>query len=318
MEVDFPDDSSVMINIVLRCVSRIVSDKIARGIPVKEKFASIYLQIVRRMHESQHRRRESEAEAEVEDEEEQELRDCVHTEQRLLALHILGLVLKGMSNRVDVFELLQGFETLTNTVLLERRSCHHSGRAPEKPATYADSLTEPGLCQDCYRADIVVSDLALWLFRDLALQDTDNRSIMSWLVIMLKSTLSGIEELRRQSELTRTSSRYSQSFLHVQSEQQQDQAHALLVYLYTKICATVSLIFRASSDSKLAFGEACGMQLLLSVLSGAQHPDIATAALVAIGDFFAGYEGTKALQGDTFGYDGFLEIVLASCRPLDK
>lgn len=316
MEVDFPDDSSVMINIVLRCVGRIVSDKIARGIPVEEKFASIYLQIVRRMQESQHRRRESGID--IEDEQEQELRDCVHTEQRLLALHILGLVLKGMSNRVDVFELLQGFETLTSTILLERRSCHHTDRAPEKPATYADSLTEPELCQDCYRSDIVVSDLALWLFRDLTLQDADNRSIISWLVIMLKTTLSGIEELRRQSELTRTSSRYNQSFLHVQPEQQQDQAHALLVYLYTKICATVSLIFRASSDSKLAFGEACGMQLLLSVLSSAQHPDIATAALVAIGDFFAGYEGTKTLLGDTFGYDGFLEIVLASCRPLDK
>ncbi|KAF9960393.1 hypothetical protein BGZ65_012350, partial [Modicella reniformis] len=316
MEVDFPDDSSIMINIVLRCVGRIVSDMIARGTPVQEKYASIYLQIVRRMHERQHRRHESGVE--VEDEQEQELRDCVHTEQRLLALQIIGLVLKGMSNCVDVFELLQGFETLTSTILLERRSCHHAHRILEKPATYADSLMEPGLCQDCYRSDIVVSDLALWLFRDLALQDADNRTIISWLVIMLKATLSGIEELRRQSEATRASSRYSQSFLHVQPEQQQDQAHALLVYLYTKICGTVSLIFRASSDSKLAFGVACGMQLLLSVLSSAQHPDIATAALVAIGDFFAGYEGTKALLGDTFGYDGFLEIVLASCRPLDN
>ncbi|KAF9364321.1 hypothetical protein BGX34_001907 [Mortierella sp. NVP85] len=316
MEVDFPDDSSIIVNIVLRCVGRIISDKIARGITVEEKFASIYLQIVRSMQECRNRIHKSEAA--IEDEQEQELRDCVHTEQRLLSLQILGLVLKGMNHCMEVFELLQGFEMLTSTILLEKRSCRHVGRASEKFATYADSLMEPSLCQDCYRSDIVVSDLALWLFRDLALQDPDNKSIMSWLVTMLKTTLSGIEELRRQSEVTRSSSRYGQGFLHVQPDQPQDQAHALLVYLYTKICATVSIIFRASSDSKLAFGEACGMQLLLSVLSSAQHPDIATAALVAIGDFFAGYEGTKALLGDTFGYDGFLEIVLASCRPLDK
>ncbi|KAF9355343.1 hypothetical protein BGX26_006686 [Mortierella sp. AD094] len=316
MEIDFPDDSSIVINIVLRCVGRIVSDMIARGIPVEEKFASIYLQIARRMLENQHRRRDSEVE--VDDEQEQELRDSVHTEQRLLALHILGLVLKGMGNRVDVFDLLQGFETLTSTILLEKRACHHPHRMPEKPATFADSLAEPMLCQDCYRSDIVISDLALWLFRDLALQDAESGSVIIWIIVMLKSTLSGIEELRRQSEAARIQSKYNQSFLHVIPEQQQDQAHALLAYLYTKICGTVSLIFRKGGESKLAFGEAGGMQILLSVLSSSQHPDIATAALVAIGDFFAGYEGTKALLGDCFGYDGFLEIVLDSCRPLDK
>ncbi|KAI7817939.1 hypothetical protein BC939DRAFT_312290 [Gamsiella multidivaricata] len=316
MEVDFPDDSSIVINVVLRCVGRIVADMIARGIPVEEKFASIYLQIVRRMLENQHKRRKTSAE--IDDEHEQELRDCVHTEQRLLTLHILGLVLRGMGSSVDVFELLQGFETLANTILLERRSCHHAGRADEQPATYADSLAEPTLCQDCYRSDIVVSDLALWLFRDLALQEADNGSVVAWIIVMLKSALAGIEELRRQSEATKISSKHSQGFLHVQAERQQDQAHALLAYLYTKICGTVSLIFRKSCNAKPAFGEACGMQLLLSVLSSAQHPDVATAALVAIGDFFAGYEGTKALLGDNFGYDGFLEIVLHSCRPLDK
>ncbi|KAG0330362.1 hypothetical protein BGZ99_004732 [Dissophora globulifera] len=316
MEIDFPDDSSIMINIVLRCVGRILSDMIARDIPVGEKFLSIYLQVVRRMLETQNRRHESIGE--VDDEQEQELRDCVHTEQRLLGLHILGLVLKGIGNSVDVFELLQGFETLTNTILLDKRSCHHSRHAHEKPATYAESLREPGLCQDCYRSDIVVSDLALWLFRELALQDADNGSTITWVVVMLKSTLSGIEELRRQSEAAKASSRNSRGFLQVTPEQQQDQAHALLAYLYTKICSTVSLIFRESSDAKPAFGEASGMQILLSVLSSAQHPEIATAALVAIGDFFAGYEGTKALLGDSFGYDGFLEIVLDSCRPLDN
>ncbi|KAF9204679.1 hypothetical protein BGZ49_005001 [Haplosporangium sp. Z 27] len=316
MEIDFPDDSSIIINIVLRCVGRIVSDMIARGVPVEEKFASIYLQIVRRMLESQQRRRS--ADVEVDNEMEQELRDSVHTEQRLLTLHILGLVLKGMGNRVDVFDLLQGFETLTSTILLEKRACHHPHRSPETPASFADSLAEPTLCQDCYRSDIVISDLALWLFRDLALQDAESSSVISWIIVMLKLTLSGIEELRRQSEAARTQSKYNQSFLQVQSEQQQDQAHALLAYLYTKICGTVSLIFRKGSNSKLAFGEAGGMQILLSVLSNSQHPDIATAALIAIGDFFAGYEGTNALLGDCFGYDGFLEIVLDSCRPLDK
>ncbi|KAF9194463.1 hypothetical protein BGZ51_009543 [Haplosporangium sp. Z 767] len=294
MEIEFPDDSSIIINIVLRSVGRIVSDMIARGTPVEEKFASIYLQIVRRVSENRLTCRQAtfDCENEQKQEQERELRDCVHTEQRLLSLYILGIVIKGMRGYVEVFDLLQGFETLTSMILLEKRSCHHPSRhSPERASTYAESLAEPYLCQDCFRSDIVVSDLALWLFRDLALDDgasSIHGSVITWIIAMLKSTLSGIEELRRQT------------------------------YLYTKICATVSLVFRKSDDSKSAFGEACGMQLLLSVLSSAQHPDIATAALVAIGDFFAGYEGTKALLGDSFGYDGFLEIVLDSCRPLDN
>ncbi|KAF9915854.1 hypothetical protein BX616_005183 [Lobosporangium transversale] len=316
MDTDFPDDSSVLINIVLRSVGRIVSDMNTRRISLEEKFASIYLQIVRRMLENQHTRRE--VLISEQDEQEQELRDCVHTEQRLLVLHVLGLVLKCIDSGVEVFEALQGFETLAYTILLDKRSCRHANRMPENPASYAGALIESSLCQDCYRSDIVASDLALWLFRDLALQDADNGSVISWIIVMLKATLSGIEELRRQNEMANRQSKCNQNYLHVQPEQQQDQAHALLIYLYAKICGTVSLIFRKSSSSKIAFGEAYGMQVLLSILSNTQHPDIATAALIAIGDFFAGYEGTRALLGDSFAYDGFLEIVLDSCRPLDK
>ncbi|KAG0040889.1 hypothetical protein BGZ82_006762 [Podila clonocystis] len=318
MEIEFPDESSIVINIVLRSIGRIVSDMVARGVSVEEKFASIYLQIVRRIVDNQGKN--PNATLSDLDEQEQELRDTVHTEQRLLTLHILGLVLKGMGGSIDVFELLQGFDVMASTILLEKRSCHHAQRSrmSESPSTYAESLAASQLCQDCFRSDIVVSDLALWIFRELALQEPDNGSVTTWMIHLLKSTLAGIEELRRQSESVKLKSRFNSGFLHIIPDLQQDQAHALLAYLYTKICGTVSLIFRKSGDSKLAFGEACGMQILLSILSSAQHQDIATAALVAIGDFFAGYEGTKALLGDKFGYDGFLEIVLDSCRPLDK
>jgi len=267
MEVEFPDDSSIVINIVLRSVGRIISDMVARNVPVEEKFASIYLHMVRRMLDN---RMKSKWTPKTEnDEQEQELRDCVHTEQRLLTLHILGLVLKGMGENAEhVFELLQGFDTLTSTILLEQRSCHHTtNHAPEKPATYAASLASSNLCQDCFRSDIVISDLALWLFRELALQDNACESAVVWVMSMLKSTLSGIEDLKKQSESTQVTSKYSQTFLHVQPEVQQDQAHALLAYLYTKICGTLSLIFRKSSESKVTFGEASGMQILLSVLS---------------------------------------------------
>ncbi|KAF9428838.1 hypothetical protein BGZ94_000845 [Podila epigama] len=318
MEIEFPDDSSIVINILLRSIGRIVSDMVARGVLVEEKFASIYLQVVRRIVDHQSNRSEQH---QVDlSEQELELRDSVHTEQRLLTLHVLGLVLKGMEGSVDVFELLQGFDVLTSTILLEKRSCHHSSqlRAPEKSCSYAEALADPHLCQDCFRSDIVISDLALWIFRDLILQEPDNISVTPWIIHLLKSTLAGIEELRQQNETSKLGSRYNSGLLPVMSESQQDQAHALLAYLYTKICSTVSLIFRRSGDSKPAFGEAGGMQILLSILGSAQHQDIATAVLVAIGDFFAGYEGTNALLGDHFGYDGFLEIVLASCRPLDK
>lgn len=266
MEIEFPDESSIVINIVLRSIGRIVSDMVARGVSIEEKFASIYLQIVKRLVDNQGQN-PSDIRGDL-DEQEQELRDSVHTEQRLLTLHVLGLVLKGMGSCIDVFEMLQGFDVLASTILLEKRSCHHARRSrSESPSTYAESLAASHLCQDCFRSDIVVSDLALWIFRDLALQEPDNESVTIWIIHLLKSTLSGIEELRRQSESVKSRSRFNSGFLHIIPDLQQDQAHALLAYLYTKICGTVSLIFRRSGDSKLAFGEACGMQILLSILS---------------------------------------------------
>jgi hypothetical protein len=45
---------------------------------------------------------------------------------------------------------------------------------------------------------------------------------------------------------------------------------------------------------------------------------VATCALITVGDLFAGGEETKQLLGETFGYEGFMELVLSSNRPLDR
>ncbi|KAG0242468.1 hypothetical protein BGW41_004036 [Actinomortierella wolfii] len=256
MEFNIPESRSVVANILLRSVARITTDFLARGAPIEEKFVSIFLQIVRTCNrEPQITPSADEKPAATSQytplsESESELRDIVHLEQRLLALFIVGNVVKGTPGSVEVFEMLQGYEVLTEIILPDKRACHHprsNGRSTEQPATFAESLANPGLCQDCFRSDIVAADLALWLLRSFMLEDADNP--------LLKASLSGIEEMRRQSSQHRPF---------------------------------------------------------------AQHQDVATAALIAVGDFFAGVEGTAALLGETFGYDGFLELVLESNRPLDK
>ncbi|KAF9972621.1 hypothetical protein BGZ73_004227 [Actinomortierella ambigua] len=334
MEFNIPENRSIVANILLRSVARITTDLLARGVPIEEKFVSIFLQIVRSCNQAPQQASCTDDTSPAGalqytplSESERELRDVVHMEQRMLALYILGNVVKGTPGSVEVFDMLQGYEVLTDIILPEKRACHHppsSGTSAEQPATFAESLANPMLCQDCFRADIVAADLGVWLLRSFMLEDADNRSaVVSSLISLLKSTLSGIEEMRRQSSQSRPSyghrPRTSMSLLPIPTQdQQQNQAHALLIYLYTKICNTVSLLLRESNEGKFRFGEAYGLQIILSVLSNAQHQDVATAALIAVGDFFAGVEGTAALVGESFGYDGFLELVLDSNRPLDK
>ncbi|RKP13863.1 hypothetical protein BJ684DRAFT_19683, partial [Piptocephalis cylindrospora] len=84
------------------------------------------------------------------------------------------------------------------------------------------------------------------------------------------------------------------------------------------VCGMLSSLFRHSRRVKRIFGEMGGMQLLLGILGSTGDPVVCQAALMAVGDFFTGYQGTNELLGEGFGYEGFLELVLSSCRPIDR
>ena len=89
-------------------------------------------------------------------------------------------------------------------------------------------------------------------------------------------------------------------------------------WFQTKVCNVVASVFRKSEQVKKPFGELDGLGVLLAILSHTYESKVATAALLTIGDFFAGSEKTEQLLGDNFAYDGFLELINASAAPIDK
>ena len=93
---------------------------------------------------------------------------------------------------------------------------------------------------------------------------------------------------------------------------------ATFSWLQTKVCNVVSSVLRKSDKAKQLFGEFGGLEVMLGIISHTQDKDVASAALVTVGDFFAGYEGVQQLLGNLFGYDGFLELILSSVTPVDK
>ena len=93
---------------------------------------------------------------------------------------------------------------------------------------------------------------------------------------------------------------------------------AIFPWLQTKVCNVVSSVLRKSDKAKQLFGEFGGLEVMLGIISHTQDMNVASAALVTVGDFFAGYEGVQQLLGNLFGYDGFLELILSSVTPIDK
>jgi hypothetical protein len=93
---------------------------------------------------------------------------------------------------------------------------------------------------------------------------------------------------------------------------------ATFPWLQTKVCNVVSSVLRKSDKAKQLFGEFGGLEVMLGIISHTQDSNVASAALVTVGDFFAGYEGVQQLLGNLFGYDGFLELILSSVTPIDK
>ena len=102
------------------------------------------------------------------------------------------------------------------------------------------------------------------------------------------------------------------------SSLQRRPKRAIFPWLQTKVCNVVSSVLRKSDKAKQLFGEFGGLEVMLGIISHTQDVNVASAALVTVGDFFAGYEGVQQLLGNLFGYDGFLELILSSVTPIDK
>ncbi|CAI2168975.1 19330_t:CDS:10 [Funneliformis geosporum] len=330
MEICLPS-KSIVVNIILRSVSRLLTDLLSRNKDVEKNLLSIYLQFIRDIFQMSEfdglasdlsKRVESEI---IMDTTLTELDRVVIAEQNLLLLHIVGLLVEASGRNMELFEALQGFETLHDAIVLSS-SCVEcvndiNSQVGLDIQDFSIMKDYPGLDED-----IMIADMALWLLREYIVCGLD--CIESWMIKLTKYILANISKSAKPSNASEVDSTASSkppvtiisSLLNpkYQCNSLQRPKRAIYPWLQTKVCNVVSSVLRKSDKAKQLFGEFGGLEVMLGIISHTQDKDVASAALVTVGDFFAGYEGVQQLLGNLFGYDGFLELILSSVTPIDK
>ncbi|CAJ0763127.1 8442_t:CDS:10 [Entrophospora sp. SA101] len=163
---------NIIVNIILHSVSRLFTDLLSRGKFVDNNFLDNYLQLLRELYQQTPSNYESLMTKKKNDEffiinsplhntnNNHSLERVIIAEQYLLILQNIGLLVDATGRNMELFESLQGFETLHNAIVLS-------------------SACQPGLDED-----IMVADMALWLLREYIVCCVD--CIESWLIRILK------------------------------------------------------------------------------------------------------------------------------------
>lgn len=163
MEISLPS-RSIVVNIILRSVSRLLTDLLSRYKDVEKNFLSIYLQFIRDIFQmcefdglasDLNTRLNTETKTDVIL---NEFERVLIAEQNLLLLHIVGLLVDATGRNMELFEALQGFETLHDAIVLSSACVEYVADDTQELSTKKDYL---GL-----EEDIMVADMALWLLRE--------------------------------------------------------------------------------------------------------------------------------------------------------
>ncbi|CAB4395559.1 unnamed protein product [Rhizophagus irregularis] len=323
MEISLPS-RSIVVNIILRSVSRLLTDLLSRYKDVEKNFLSIYLQFIRDIFQmcefdglasDLNTRLNTETKTDVIL---NEFERVLIAEQNLLLLHIVGLLVDATGRNMELFEALQGFETLHDAIVLSSACVEYVADDTQELSTKKDYL---GL-----EEDIMVADMALWLLREYMVCGLDCIESVKWMIKLTKYILANISYSPNSTEVNSIASSKTPVISRVNSllnpknlcNSLQRPKRATFPWLQTKVCNVVSSVLRKSDKAKQLFGEFGGLEVMLGIISHTQDSNVASAALVTVGDFFAGYEGVQQLLGNLFGYDGFLELILSSVTPIDK
>ncbi len=162
----------IVVNIILRSVSRLLTDLLSRNKDVEKNLLSTYLQFIRDIFQmsefdglasdiSKHVQSEIKMDTTL-----NKFERVVIAEQNLLLLHIVGLLVDATGRNMELFEVLQGFETLHDAIVLSS-SCveyinHDIGSQVGLDIQDFSTMKDyPGLDED-----IIVADMALWLLRE--------------------------------------------------------------------------------------------------------------------------------------------------------
>ncbi|CAG8465264.1 5713_t:CDS:2 [Paraglomus occultum] len=316
MRVPIPSRNAV-VNIILRSVSRLLVDTLSRQNKLDNKLLDIYIQLLRRIYSINEDNEDLKTtNGNIHEGTDYTPRDDLErllmTEQHLLVLQILGLLVDLTGRDMDLFDSLQGFETLNDVII---RSVVYT---PHELAGATDTGIDNRRHDEPMAEDVMVADMALWLVREYIVCGQGKSHIIKWLVKLLEEILTKISPPNSSTEPNKNafdSDELLSSNLPTICHSRRERTR--FPWFQTKVCNVVASVFRKSEQVKKPFGELDGLGVLLAILSHTYESKVATAALLTIGDFFAGSEKTEQLLGDNFAYDGFLELIHASSAPID-
>ncbi|RKP27965.1 hypothetical protein SYNPS1DRAFT_26411 [Syncephalis pseudoplumigaleata] len=308
-------------------------DQLARQQRVDSKFLNIYLQLLRRSYHLTASILDAEESPNAAEWSEHSMaidldrmgavdpvQRAMAQEQYLSLLQIVGMLIEATGRDVALLKVNQGFRILHDAVALSTVLCWRPVQT---------DAGAPGEVAYDFDYERLVCDMAMWLLRECLLCQDATRDGVKWLVKLLKLVLAN---LTSTIQVPWTICTYTLADADTRETKDEDATEALLHrhktighpfrftfgWFQVKICQLLSSTFRRSNPAKRYFGELGGIEALLTILSQTQDLDVATCALITVGDLFAGGEETKQLLGETFGYEGFMELVLSSRRPLDR
>ncbi|RKP11214.1 hypothetical protein THASP1DRAFT_27053, partial [Thamnocephalis sphaerospora] len=307
MQITLPS-WNVVVGIMLRSVGRILTDLVCRQCTVEPKFLNIYLQLLRRAYHMQDSAVDMDENlGAVELLEHNVFLDSAHPDGRYRAMaqeQHLDRAFAVTGRDMDILRVNQGFQILHDSVALSTTLCWVTALEESEEKTSSEIIFHYDT-----EYERLVSDMSMWILRECLLCQDATRDGIKWLIKLLKHVLTSITALKQNPSSIVASSEGTAVIRPFRFGY--DWFHA-------KICQLFSSVFRRSDLAKKHFGELGGIEVLLAVLSQTRDIDVATYALIAVGDLFAGGEETKQLVGETFGYEGFMELVLSSHRPLDR
>nr|CAG8475672.1 4933_t:CDS:10 [Entrophospora candida] len=299
---------NIIVNIILHSVSRLFTDLLSRGKFVDNNFLDNYLQLLRELYQQTPSNYESLMTKKKNDEffiinsplhntnNNHSLERVIIAEQYLLILQNIGLLVDATGRNMELFESLQGFETLHNAIVLSSACVDFSeeeefilqkkNNVNKTTMTYSQTIIkeQPGLDED-----IMVADMALWLLREYIVCCVD--CIESWLIRILKYMIVD----NQNSDLTSFNSTKTNSSFE-----------------------SISSVLNKSDRAKKLFGEFGGLEVLISIIKHSTNSNVASAAFQTVGNFFSSHVDAQLLRANSFSYDGFLELVLSSTIPIDK
>ncbi|ORX46401.1 hypothetical protein BCR36DRAFT_585219 [Piromyces finnis] len=232
------------------------------------------------------------------------------SERYKLFLQIIGLIIEVNERNIKLFSQNNGFEILYSILL-------NPPKLVDSDELGIQSQNESRIqfiCDIENNLKIELTDFSLWLIREYLIYNEDGLKNMNLIVKLLEYIY---EEMKKDISIPINKKNESHSYF----RKIQDKCNEVYkTKLYIKILQVTSSIFRKNdifNESRKLFSEKGGTTILLNILT-VSYDEIASTAVITVGDMIKNSLYIKEYIANEYGYDRFINNLLNSDIPLDR